>query len=496
MNQRTSRRIVLFQPAHRFGGAVQPRVELPQGLLAIGTPLDRAGYDVRIIDQRLESRWRELLLEELRREPVCVGVTSMTGPQIRSALEASRLVKQHSSVPVVWGGIHPTLMPEQTLRHEHIDLVVQGEGEETFFELVQALETGAPLGGVRGVWYKPDGTPRSTGPRPLIDLNVQPFPAYHLVDIRNYMPLISGIPHLSLETSRGCPFHCQYCYNTAAYHSTWRALSVEETVRRLQRIVNEYGIRHFIFTDDNFFGKKERALAIFRQLKELNLGIDCAKVDGHSAVLTALSDAELQILRDGGCTRLMIGIESASPRILGLLNKPQDIPAIVRFNRRLARFDIRPHYFFMMGIPTETQEELAQTVDLFLQLAADNPAAVPRLNVFTPFPGMADFDLAVQHGLKVPAALEEWVSFNFSTVNRYAPWLSADQKSLIRMLHFTSALAIRNNFVTPYKKTHWLVRLLASIYYPLAYLRVKKRFHQFPLEVKLAQWTGVYPHQA
>ena len=86
--------------------------------------MDRAGYEVRIIDQRLESRWRDLLLEELSRGPVCVGVTCMTGPQIRSALEASRLVKQHSSVPVIWGGIHSTLMPEQTLRHEHIDLVV------------------------------------------------------------------------------------------------------------------------------------------------------------------------------------------------------------------------------------------------------------------------------------------------------------------------------------------------------------------------------------
>ena len=158
-------------------------------------------------------------------------------------------------------------------------------------------------------------------------------------------------------------------------------------------------------------------------------------------------------------------------------------------------YDIVPHYFFMMGYPTETEDELAQTVSLFLQLSQENKTAIPRMNVFTPFPGTGLYDVSMQNGLRAPEKLEDWVSFNWRTVNKYTPWLSGKRQKLIRMLHFISALALRNNFIAPYKKTSFLVRLLATIYYPIARVRVKRLFHRFPLEMRLAEWAGVYPKQ-
>jgi hypothetical protein len=86
--KQSNRRVVLFYPSNKFGGAVQPRIELPLSLLAIGTPLDRAGYKVTIIDQRVDQRWRDTLSNELNNKPICVGVSSMTGPQIRNGLDA------------------------------------------------------------------------------------------------------------------------------------------------------------------------------------------------------------------------------------------------------------------------------------------------------------------------------------------------------------------------------------------------------------------------
>ena len=88
---------------------------------------------------------------------MCVGVTSTTGPQLRHALEVSQVVKARSDVPVVWGGIHATLLPEQTLERPEIDFVVQGEGERTFEELVAALERGGAVGDIAGVWRKEAG---------------------------------------------------------------------------------------------------------------------------------------------------------------------------------------------------------------------------------------------------------------------------------------------------------------------------------------------------
>lgn len=182
--------IVLFNPHHRFGKAIfrGERVVLPLGLLAAAAPLDAAGYEVKIIDQQIEPQWKKRLLAELKRTPVCVGITCMTGPQIRYALEASSFVKENSSVPVVWGGAHPSLLPRQTVENDHVDLIVQGEGEETFLELVQTLQKGAPLGDVKGIWYKQNGQIMANPPRPHIDLNNQPPPAYHLVDV-SQLPL-------------------------------------------------------------------------------------------------------------------------------------------------------------------------------------------------------------------------------------------------------------------------------------------------------------------
>jgi anaerobic magnesium-protoporphyrin IX monomethyl ester cyclase len=489
------KRVVLFCPSPKFGGSVQPRIEAPLGLLTIATPLDLAGYDVKIIDQRIDEGWRDSLVSEINKGPICVGITSMTGPQINFGLEASRLVRQHGSIPVVWGGIHPTLLPEQTLENENIDIVVQGEGEETFFELVQALEKSRSLSEVKGIWYKENGKIINTEPRPLVDLNKQPPVSYHLVDVEKYLVGVFGTGHLGLETSRGCPFRCTYCYNTKVYKSTWRGLTVDETIRRIKILVNDYGIKGVLFSDDNFFGNKERGLSLLKRIKEENLGILCSKIDAHISVLSKLTDSELRLLRESGCRMLMIGVESGSPRILKMLRKELRISDIVRFNKRLLGFDIMPLYFFMMGFPTETFEELSQTISLYLRLTREENQGVSHMNIYTPFPGTELFDISVKNGLKVPEKLEDWVPFNYRTVNRNTPWLSKRMKKIIRMLHFATMLAEKNTFVSPYKKTHPLAILLAKMYHPIAKKRVENLYYQFPIEIKIAEWLGVYPKQ-
>jgi anaerobic magnesium-protoporphyrin IX monomethyl ester cyclase len=192
--------VILIQPRHRLGHGPSRRVSLPLGLLAVATPLDVAGYKVRIIDQRTEPDWEQSLLAELKTKPIGVGVTAMTGAPIWWALKASEIVKQNSDVPVVWGGVHPSLLPQQTLENQYVDIVVQGEGEETFFELVKALGNKEPLAKVKGIWYKEGGEIKQNPPRPFIDLNQ-----------KTHTMSISGRGVLHIETSRGCPFSCAFC---------------------------------------------------------------------------------------------------------------------------------------------------------------------------------------------------------------------------------------------------------------------------------------------
>ena len=119
-----NRNIVLFHPHVRVGRQAQSRTSIPLGLLSIATKLDLAGYSIKIIDQSIESNWKNMLSLELKKNPLCVGVSTKTGPQIKFALEASKTVKQFGDTPVVWGGVHPSLLPEQTLENKNNHIYV------------------------------------------------------------------------------------------------------------------------------------------------------------------------------------------------------------------------------------------------------------------------------------------------------------------------------------------------------------------------------------
>ncbi len=489
--------VILIRPLHSFGRSIfrGQRIIVSLGILAVAASLEDAGYKVKIIDQQLEPQWKELLLAELKKSPVCVGVTCMTGPQIRFAIEVSRIVKQNSSIPVVWGGTHPTLLPEQTLENEYIDIVVQGEGEETFPELVNALAERSPLDSIKGIWYKNKGQIRTNPPRPLIDLNKQPPLAYHLINVKDYLEPRLGDLFLRTFTSRGCSYHCTFCYNTKLYHGKWRGLTAEETIRRIKSLKNTYDIQGIIFCDDNFFGSISRAREIIEGLIRERLNLILFKIDIRVDILFSLDDDFLSMLKRSGCNNVAIGLESGSERILALLKKKNiTVSKILAVNRRLRNFGIIPSYTFMIGYPTETLEELRQTVSLMFKLEEEYPEIIRKLHIYTPLPGTELFELAVQHGFEFPESLEDWIPFSYRMVN--LPWVSRDRKKLLEMLYFCFIVLDKHAFHSQTTDIHPFFRLLGRLYYPLALWRVKRFFYKFPFEIKLAEWIGLYPKQA
>ncbi|MBW1742057.1 MAG: B12-binding domain-containing radical SAM protein [Deltaproteobacteria bacterium] len=487
--------VVLVNPHHRFGKEVvrSQRTVLPVGILAVATPVDEAGYKVKIIDQQIKPQWKRLLLAELKKKPLCVGITCMTGPQIWFALEVSRIVKQNGNIPVVWGGMHPSLLPNQTIENENVDIVVQGEGEETFLELVQALGKGGSLDAVKGIWYKENGQIKSNPPRPFIDLNAQPNLAYHLLDIDEYIERKFGTILLRTFTSRGCSYNCSFCYNTNFNRRKWRALTAEETVKRLKKIKETYNVKGFIFNDDNFFGDINRSKEILEGIIREKVDIILWKLDIRPDTLFSLDDDFLRLLKRSGCRKLTIGLESGSERMLNFLKKKVTIAQILSNNKRLHTFGITPKYSFMVGCPTETREELEQTVALIWRLLKDNPELLKSVHIYTPLPGTELFDVAVEHGLQVPKRLEDWIPFSYREVN--LPWVSEDRRKLIEMLHCCTILLEKNFFFNPTVSIHPFLRLLGRLYYPLARWRVKKLSYKFPVDIRLMELIRLYRRQ-
>jgi radical SAM superfamily enzyme YgiQ (UPF0313 family) len=488
--------ILLFHPSPRSGWQAQRRVELPLNLLCLATGLVRQGYEVRIIDGFGSSNWKSELIEALKEKPLCFGVTSMTGPQILHALAGCRLVREaHPDVPIVWGGIHPTLLPEQTLENPLVDIIVSGEGEAAFEELVKALEAGAPLSEVRGLWFKEDGKARFTGTRPFIDLDARPPLSYDLVEMDRYRRRLFDRDHISFTSSRGCTHHCAFCWEPAMNKRKWRPMQPETVLEHLKRVVRDYGIQGFLFTDDNFFVDMDRAHRILEGIVRADLDLSIAKLQIRADRVCRLDRDFLRLLVRANVRRLHVGVESGNERVLALINKGETVEQIIEANRILAAYPIVPLYLIMMGLPTETPEELADSVRLAIRLTDENPKAVKTFNIYTPYPGTALYEKCVELGLTEPARLEEWARFNYRNVPKRSTWLTQEMSRLVQGLDFPLMFLGKGHFVTPYKKTNRIVVGLSRLYYPLARYRVKHLDVRFPVETKLVKTLGLFGKQ-
>jgi radical SAM superfamily enzyme YgiQ (UPF0313 family) len=488
--------IILFSPAPRSGFQPHRRVELPLGLLCAATPLDRRGYAVKIIDEFAEPNWKTELLKALAEKPLCFGVTCMTGPQILHALAGCAFVKEkYPDVPIVWGGIHASLLPEQTLANPYADIAVVGEAEETFPELVTALESGAPLSNVSGICYKENGRVCRTGERPFADLDKQPPLSYHLVNMDHYKRRIFGGNHISFNSSRGCTFGCKFCWDPVIHKRKWRAMGPETVLDQIKRIVRDYDIRGFLFTDDNFFIDMDRAYHILDGIVRADLDISLGKLQIRADIVCKMDRDFFSLLVRSGVKRLTIGVESASQRILKLINKNLSAEKVLEANYKLTDYPIVPHYLLMMGLPTETLDEFAQSLRLAMQLTDENPRAVKTFNIYTPYPGTELYNFTVGLGLKEPQRLEDWASFNFRNIAKESPWIEPETKKLIDGLDFPLMFLEKGKFVTPFKKTNPIVVGLSRLYYPLARYRVKHMNAKFPIETRIVKALGLFGKQ-
>jgi radical SAM superfamily enzyme YgiQ (UPF0313 family) len=456
--------VLLFNPAPRSGWQAQRRVEVPLSVLCTATPLDRQGYKIKIIDQFANPNWKKEFMESLKEKPICFGVTCMTGPLILRALEVCKLFRErHPDVPIVWGGIHASLLPQQTLANPYVDIVVVGEGEDTFEELVKALESKAPLNHIRGICYKEyssgnngksrtqtemsDGSSdlrvlgtyeknepvtvnsnggykiRWTGERSFVNLDEQPPLSYHLVNMDDYRRNIFEADVFSFNSSRGCTFRCSFCWDPVLHKRKWRAMQPKTVVNQLKRIVEDYNIRGFNFTDDHFFIDMKRAYGILEEIVRADLNITIGKLHIRADTICRMDDDFLKLMVRAGVKRLTIGIESGSQRILDLIKKDIYLKEVMEAGRKLTPYPIVPVYLFMMGLPTETPDDLAQSIRLAEQLVDDNPKACKSFNIYTPYPGTELYHVALQHGLKEPERLEDWASFNYRRLAQDASWV-------------------------------------------------------------------------
>lgn len=480
-----TKNIVLIQP--KDGVYNKFHAWVPLSLLAISSRLIREGYQCHIIDQRHDPSWAGALRRALKENPEVVGITSRTGSQILFGLEAARIVKSSSSCPVIWGGVHATLFSSQTLDHPLIDIVVRGEGEDTFYEVVKALENRSRLEDIRGISYRENGGKHQTPDRPRARMDDLPDMPYEIVDLGPYLHRLFGEEGvIEVETSRGCPYSCAFCYNPLSFHRQWRAMSQEKVLGILKMLVGRRGIRTFHIIDDSFFVDRNRTRQIMEGVLRDGLDIRFGFQGATVRDLLRMGPDELSLLERAGCRFLQFGVESGSPRVLRLINKDIQVEEVMELNRRMRDYPtIIPYYNFIVGFPTETAEEVLMTARLAWRLLEENPMAlVSPFHHYKAYPGTPLFDLSRQNHCDVPSTLEGWGAYDWT--NAMTGGGSRSYAGFLKNVEVSSIFVDRKIDLV---STSRFYRMMARAYRPVARFRMKRSFYSFMPEARAFHWA-------
>jgi radical SAM superfamily enzyme YgiQ (UPF0313 family) len=409
------KKIVFFFPSFASTEATAPL-----GILAVATPLLRAGYEVCLIDSTITPNFKKRVLEEAR-DALCLGISLVTGPMIRETVEIARALKAwNKDFPIILGGWHPSLLPKQTLEAPFIDYVVRGQGEETLLELLQHIETGSAPDFVAGIGFKRDGKLIFTAERPLRPLVEMPPKAYHLADFDAYERLC-GRRWAMYVSSLACPFNCAYCTNAGVYGRKWNALSAEQFAEETIDLTRRYDLEMLWIVDDNFLVDLDRARHIADRLVRADADFRWS-IQATTNLTARLSLEDLKLLRRSGLHQICQGVDSGSPKILEAMNKNfQDFESIYGSAERCLAAGIRPSFNIIFAYPGEGLVERQQTVRFMMDVCRRFPGAEFWTNIFTPYPGSPIMEKAEEIGIEVPSSFEGWADF----FPRYTqlPWL-------------------------------------------------------------------------
>lgn len=398
-------RIALVNPPTSANFETQSALGLkspPLGLAYLASVLISQGYNVSIIDapaQGLSHKQTASKLKTMR--PDVIGITSIT-PTISDAMHC--VMNSKAVVPgavTVMGGCHITALPVETMKScPALDFGVIGEGEETFLELVRAIESGVKLGCIKGTVSRKSNRSRKDGvdeitmnkPRPLIqDLDQIPFPARHLLPIDRYTVLGERTQMGSIITSRGCPYGCIFCSTSRFYGRTYRSRTPSNVVGEVEELVSKYGLNFVEFIDDTMTINKKRAKAI--AIEMIRRGIDVRWGFGSRADL--VDEGMLSIFKRAGCIMFYVGIESGSERVLRALKKGISLEQVRAAIASAKRAGLEVTGTFIIGAPWESRGDVARTIGFAKSCGID----YAQFTVMTPYPGTEVYDIARREGL-------------------------------------------------------------------------------------------------
>jgi len=458
--------IVLYNPYAVF-------YTMPLALIAIGSYLDADKYNVVIIDARIEKNPLEKIKTALSNNGVCFATTVLTGAPIKDAQDISRKVKAFfPNIPVVWGGWHPSLFPEQTLNEPSIDVIVKGQGEITFKELLERFETNTSLEGLQGICYKnAENKVITNQERTMVDINDFPAFNYDLIDVPAYMKL-SGRKQLDYISSQGCRFRCSFCADPFMYKRGWYGFSAERMGDEIEALWKKYKFEHVHFQDETFFTNSKRVKAIAEEFIKRKLPISWfGTMRADQGV--RLDDEVWEICKQSGLEKVMIGMEAGSQEMLDYIQKDIKLEQVFDSAAKCIKYDIGINFSIIIGFPGESEESINSTLSMVTELRKMSSKFNMGIFYYKPYPGNKIADELLAKGFNFATSLEEWSDFDFVGTKK-SEWIREEKVREIENYKFYQQLAFNRREIPVLKN--------------IAKWRIEKKMYAFPVERKLKEW--------
>ena len=423
---KSRKKILLYNPKTVF-------FDMPLALLAIGSILDPKKYDVKIIDARIENNVIEFIKKNLD-DALCFGVTVLTGAPIKDAIYISQKVKELAPhLPVIWGGWHTSLFPKQPLMdNSFIDITVQGQGEETFKELIDHLSTNSSIESINGITYREGNKIIQNTPRPIAAMEGFGRVNYDLIDIEKYF-IKKGRRQFDYISSTGCYFRCAFCADPFVFNRKFTAIPAVKMGEDLEYYYKKYHFTDLNFQDETFFTYSER-------IKEFTQEMTSRKINTTwAATMRAdqgerLSDKVWQLCKQSGLRRLLIGVESGSQEMIDWMEKDIKLSQVFFCAEKCREFGIAVIFPFIVGFPGETDRSVEESVKVIKQLKNMSSDFDTPVFYFKPYPGSAITQKVVNDGYELPTSTEEWGNFDY--IGSSGPWVSKEKESFFDAFKF------------------------------------------------------------
>lgn len=438
----------IFRKSMKNLGAVLP----PLGIAYIAAMLEKDDHTVKIIDGPACATVFGYDFKDLEKDiadfsPDVVGVSASTS-QLEHVKKAISIAKSvNKDCVVILGGTLISADPKALLGFEQVDFGVYGEADLTFSDILKAVEDKKPVEGMEGVIWRSNGQVNFLKPKMIINLDQIPMPARHLLRMEIYRPSPANyrrLPATTIMTSRGCPYQCIFC-SRPTEGTAFRAHSAERVVEEIEHLATKYGIKDLQIFDDTFSLIPSRVEKICKGIieKKLDIGWNCmTRVDKITPELLAL-------MKKAGCYEIGFGIESGSDRILQFIKKSTTTDLVRKGVKMTKEAGIDVRGFFMLGFPTETKDEVLQTINFAKELDVD----VAQFMISTPLPGTEMWEIAKQNGT---VNEDDWNSFTF-----YAPEKMPFSSNLLNDQELLSLY--RKAYKSFYLRPKFILRQLAKV---------------------------------